>query len=137
MKKETLLKFSGILQVAIGIVALVSLMAFTPGQQNAGDEWTLITSQNGISAYAMESNCDGQTKYLIRLENTSSDQKTFTITYFLEGSQAFGPITEKYVLNASDSKEGSCTSHKALVLPDFERKPGTVSDKVNIEITNQ
>jgi hypothetical protein len=134
MKKSGFFTKMRLLQAMLVTATMLLVMAFAPSQNTAEDEWTLLASESGVNAYAMETDCGGQSKYLIKIENTSLELKSFKLTYELKGSQAYGPRTESYTLNPSETKEGSCKTGKLLVLPDYEKTPGSTSDKVKIEI---
>lgn len=134
MKKSGMFSKIKLLQVTLVAASLILLMAFAPSRQNAEEGWVLLTSESGINAYAMKSECSGSSKYLIKIENTSSEISSFKLTYELKGSQAYGPRTDSFILNPLENKEGSCKSGKLLVLPDYENTSGNILDRVKIEI---
>jgi hypothetical protein len=136
MKKSGFFTKMRLLQAMLVSATMLLVMAFAPSQNTADEEWALLASANGVNAYAMKTDCNGKAVYVVKITNTAAEQRSFKLTYALVGSTAFGPISENYVLNAQESKEGSCKGGRQLVLTDYENNPGSIADKVNIEIAN-
>ncbi len=130
MKTTNLLKFLG----ALSIFALISL-SFTWSEKASGNDWTLISTQSGISTYVMQSDCGNQDLFLFKLENTTGSTIGLKYTMSVLSDPTFPPITKTLVLKGNEVATGTCDDLWEMALPNAMKSSKSLKEQVAVTIS--
>ena len=122
---------------------LVAIMAITLSFQmqassvilEEGNDWTLITEEKGIKAYAQEFVCNGTNMYLFKIENSTG--KKVSVDYSIQSftNPTGGAIQESIQLNPGESKTGDCDAYGELILFNAVASERSLNENVQVKLT--
>ena len=138
MKKQSIIYFSRLMHFAFATALLTLMLSFSSSRYNADGDWTLITEQNGISVYAMESACGKSELYLFKLMNTSSEDLSVKYTLTATRDVTIPPINKEVQIQAKHALIGTCETLWETALPNQHKGQGDLKNRVNVNlIVNQ
>ncbi len=134
MKKSGFFTKMRVLQAMLVSATMLLAMAFAPSQTTAEDEWTLLTSESGVKAFAMASDCSKNATYVFKLENTTNSAVAISYTLTASTDPTFPPITKETVLQPNQSLIGNCDTMWELTLPNSSGKTTGLQNLVTVSL---
>lgn len=121
---------------------LVAVMAMTLSYQlqangsilNGENEWTLITQEKGVKAYAMIQNCEDGEIFIFKFDNTSSQDVSFEYTIEALKDPSFPPISKLIELAQGSSVVGNCQTLWEYSLPKLMGEGSRLKELVDVKL---
>lgn len=121
-------------------IMLVAIMATLSFQMQAssflddGNEWTLITQEKGVKAYAMIQNCEDGEIFIFKFDNTSSQDVSFEYTIEALKDPSFPPISKLIELAQGSSVVGNCQTIWEYSLPKLMGEGSRLKELVDVKL---
>ena len=96
----------------IGLIILLSVASLSFSQNNlqipANDGWTLLKSTTNAEVFVKVTECQGESFYLFKVINLSSEVISFKMTADIENEPAYGPFTFDVKLSGYSESDSRC-----------------------------